>query len=457
MLFSETIRTIRLAMKSLLLHKLRSGLTMLGIVFGVFSVIAMLAIGEGASAQAQQQVLALGATNIIIVTVKPPADSQSSGGGGSSRGGSRGFVVPQYGLLRTDYDLLTKTLSTITGAVRMREIPSEARYLQRPLNVRLVGSTTEYLDMNHLAVLRGRFLSDEDEAEVANVAVLGAETASTLFPFEDPIGQSVLVRNARYMVVGVMRSRTSSAAIGGSMSGQEFNKDIYIPLSTFRSRIGDTIFTRMSGTFSAEQVELNQITLKVKNREDVVPTSEVVKESLKRSHAGKPDYDVIVPLELLRQADQIRQIFNIVLGSIAAISLVVGGIGIMNIMLATVTERTREIGIRRALGARQRDIINQFLTETIVLSGSGGVIGILMGLATPFAFFFIKHVVHNYVLDRSSGESPMAKIFSDMEPQVALWSLPVAFGISVTIGVIFGIYPARSAARMDPIEALRHE
>jgi putative ABC transport system permease protein len=456
--FSETIRTIRLAMKSLLLHKLRSGLTMLGIVFGVFSVIAMLAIGEGASAQAQQQVLALGATNIIIVTVKPPADSQSSGGGGGgSRGGGRGFVVPQYGLLRSDYDLLTKTLSTITGAVRMREIPSEARYLQRTLNVRLVGSTTEYLDMNHLAVLRGRFLSDEDEAEVANVAVLGAETASTLFPFEDPIGQSVLVRNARYMIVGVMRSRTSSAAIGGSMSGQEFNKDIYIPLSTFRSRIGDTIFTRMSGTFSAEQVELNQITLKVKNREDVVPTSEVVKESLKRSHAGKPDYDVIVPLELLRQADQIRQIFNIVLGSIAAISLVVGGIGIMNIMLATVTERTREIGIRRALGARQRDIINQFLTETIVLSGSGGVIGILMGLATPFAFFFIKHIVHNYVLDRSSGESPMAKIFSDMEPQVALWSLPVAFGISVTIGIIFGIYPARSAARMDPIEALRHE
>ena len=457
--FSETIRTIRLAMKSLLLHKLRSGLTMLGIVFGVFSVIAMLAIGEGASAQAQQQVLALGATNIIIVTVKPPADSQSSGGGGGSSrgGGSRGFVVPQYGLLRSDYDLLTKTLSTITGAVRMREIPSEARYLQRTLNVRLVGSTTEYLDMNHLAVLRGRFLSDEDEAEVANVAVLGAETASTLFPFDDPIGQSVLVRNARYMVVGVMRSRTSSAAIGGSMSGQEFNKDIYIPLSTFRSRIGDTIFTRMSGTFSAEQVELNQITLKVKNRDDVVPTSEVVKESLKRSHAGKPDYDVIVPLELLRQADQIRQIFNIVLGSIAAISLVVGGIGIMNIMLATVTERTREIGIRRALGARQRDIINQFLTETIVLSGSGGVIGILMGLATPFAFFFIKHIVHNYVLDRSSGESPMAKIFSDMEPQVALWSLPVAFGISVTIGIIFGIYPARSAARMDPIEALRHE
>ena len=453
--FSETIRTIRLALKSLMLHKLRSGLTMLGIVFGVFSVIAMLAIGEGASAQAQQQVLALGATNIIILTVKPPADTQSSGSGGS--GGRSRMVVPQYGLLRSDYDLLTKTLPTITGAVRMREVPSEARYLQRTLNVRLVGSTTEYMDMNHLAVLRGRFLSDEDETEVANVAVLGSETASTLFPFEDPLGQSILIRNARYLIVGVMRSRSSSAAIGGSLSGQEYNKDVYIPLSTFRSRIGDMIFTRMSGTFSAEQVELNQITLKVKNREDVVPTSEVVKESLKRSHGGKSDYDVIVPLELLRQADQIRQIFNIVLGSIAAISLVVGGIGIMNIMLATVTERTREIGIRRALGARQRDIINQFLTETIVLSGAGGIIGILMGLATPFTFFGIKHIVHNYILDRSSGESPMAKIFTEMEPRINLLSLPVAFGISVGIGIIFGLYPARSAARMDPIEALRHE
>jgi putative ABC transport system permease protein len=278
-----------------------------------------------------------------------------------------------------------------------------------------------------------------------------------MFPFEDPIDQSINIRSQRYKIVGIMRTRTSSAAVGGSLSGQEYNKDVYIPLSTFRSRIGDIVFTRMSGTFSAEQVELNQITLKVKSKEDVVSTAEVVKESLKRTHPGKSDYDVIVPLELLKQADQIRQIFNIVLGSIAAISLVVGGIGIMNIMLATVTERTREIGIRRALGARQSDIISQFLTETIVLSGSGGIVGILMGLATPYAFHGIKYTVQNFILDTSSGESPMAKIFSEMEPRIAIWSLPVAFGISVGIGVIFGLYPARSAAKMDPIEALRHE
>jgi putative ABC transport system permease protein len=451
--FANTLRTVRLALKSLMLHKLRSGLTMLGIVFGVFSVIAMLAIGEGASAQAQKQVLALGATNIIVITVKPPTDSSQSQ---SNRSG-RGFQVPSYGLLRSDYDLLTSTLPTISGAVRMREIPSEAQYLQRTINARLVGSTTEYQDMNHLQLLRGRFLSDKDEADMANVAVLGAETASTLFPLEDPIGQTVQVRTHRYTIIGVMRSRTASAAIGGSMSGQDFNKDVYIPLSTFRVRVGDIVFTRVSGAFSAEQVELSQITLKVRDMKDVVATSEVVRESLRKSHGTKPDFDVIVPLELLRQADQIRHIFNIVLGSIAAISLIVGGIGIMNIMLATVTERTREIGIRRALGARQSDIISQFLTETIVLAGSGGLIGILLGLSTPLAFEGLKGIVNNFVLDKSTGTSQMSAMFTEMEPRIAWWSLPVAFGISVGIGVIFGLYPARAAAKMDPIEALRHE
>lgn len=424
---------------------------MLGIVFGVFSVIAMLAIGEGASAQAQAQVLALGATNIIVLTVKPPADSQQN------NSGRRGLSIPQYGLLRSDYDLLTSTLPTISGAVRMREIVSEARYLQRTLNARLVGSTTEYAEMNHLQLLRGRFLSDKDEADMANVCVLGADTATTLFPLEDPIGQIVQVRAHRYTVIGVMRSRTASAAIGGSLSGQDFNKDIYIPLSTFRVRIGDIVFTRLSGSFMAEQVELSQITLQVRDMKDVVATSEVVKESLRRTHGSKSDFDVVVPLELLRQADQIRHIFNIVLGSIAAISLVVGGIGIMNIMLATVTERTREIGIRRALGARQSDIISQFLTETIVLAGSGGLIGILLGLSTPLAFQGLKGIVQNFVLDQASGTSQMSKMFTEMEPRIAWWSLPIAFGISVGIGIIFGIYPARSAARMDPIEALRHE
>jgi putative ABC transport system permease protein len=452
--FSNLYRAVRLALKSLLLHKLRSGLTMLGIVFGVFSVIAMLAIGEGASAQAQQQVLALGATNIIVLTVKPPADSQQGGSGGSRS--SRSFGL-QYGLLRSDYRLLTGTLPTINGAVPMREITSETRYLQQTLNARIVGCTSEYLDMNHLQIQGGRFITDQDEADIANVCVLAATTASTLFPFEDPVGKSIQVKNYRYRVVGVTRERTASAAIGGSLSGQDFNKDVYLPLRTFQARIGDRVITSASGSFSAEQVELNQITLRVRNVEDVLATAEVVKESLARTHGEKKDWDVVVPLELLRQADQIRQIFNIVLGSIAAISLVVGGIGIMNIMLATVTERTREIGIRRALGARRKDIIQQFLTETIVLSGAGGLIGVLLGLSTPLAFEGIQWIVANFVMDPSSQATQMGRMFTDMKPQIAMWSLPVAFGISVFIGIVFGIYPARSAAHMDPIEALRHE
>ncbi|MCA9111830.1 MAG: FtsX-like permease family protein, partial [Planctomycetaceae bacterium] len=208
-----------------------------------------------------------------------------------------------------------------------------------------------------------------------------------------------------------------------------------------------------------------QITLKVGDTDEttddqnlVIPTAEVVRETIRNLHGeGTNDFSVVVPLELLRQADQIRKIFNIVLGSIAAISLIVGGIGIMNIMLATVTERTREIGIRRALGARRRDIIQQFLTETIVLSGTGGLIGILMGLLTPTAFVGIQWFVDAYVMDRSTGTSDIGRLFSGMEPQIAVWSLPLAFGVSVAIGVIFGTYPARAAARLDPIEALRHE
>ncbi len=454
--FSGTFRAIRLAFKSLLLHKLRSGLTMLGIVFGVFSVIAMLAIGEGASAQAQRQVLALGATNIIVLSVKPPDDggaaTRSSGSSSSSR--SRMLV---YGLLRADFRLLTGTLSRINGAVPMREIPSEVRYLNKTINGRVVGCTTEYLEMNHLELQVGRFLTDQDQDELANICVLAAETAATLFPFEDPLKQSVQIKNYRYRVVGVTRDRTASAAVGGSMSGQDFNKDVYIPLRTLQVRIGDRVFNSSAGSFSAEQVELNQITLRVKDISDVLPTAEVVKESLARTHGSVKDWDVIVPLELLKQADQIRQIFNIVLGSIAAISLVVGGIGIMNIMLATVTERTREIGIRRALGARQKDIIEQFLTETIVLSGAGGFIGVLLGLMTPLAFKGIQWTVQNFVLDPSAENSPMGKMLTDMQPQIAMWSLPVAFGISVGIGIVFGIYPAQAAAKMDPIEALRHE
>ena len=450
MFIQRILRTIRLAQKSVLLHKLRSGLTILGIVFGVFSVIAMLAIGEGASAQAQKQVLELGATNIIVRSIKPPEDTSQNSGGSRSR-------VLRYGLLRADFALLKETISTIKDAIPIREISQEARFKHRTLNTRLVGCTSDYEEINHLNIIRGRFITQIDQEQGSNVAVLAYETASVLFPFEDPIGKTVTVSNQSYLVIGLAGDKSSTAAVGGSLSGQEFNKDIYIPLRTLQYYIGDLIVKRQTGSFSAEQVELNQITLKVDHKDNVLATAQAVKETLEKNHPKVKDYDVIVPLELLKQADQIRYIFNFVLGSIAAISLVVGGIGIMNIMLATVTERTREIGIRRALGAKRGDIIEQFLTETIVLSGAGGVIGVLLGLLTPISFGGLKWVAQRAFLQGETQTSDVAKLFLDMEPQIAWWSLPVAFGISVGIGIVFGVYPARSAAMLDPIEALRHE
>lgn len=444
------IRTVQLALKSLFLHKLRSGLTMLGIVFGVFSVIAMLSIGEGASRQAQQQVLQLGATNVIAVSVKPPNEANTGSGSRESR-------VLVYGLTRDDFTALEGTLPSVSEMVPIREASQEVRFQDQARIARIVGCTAPYTDLNHLKVARGRFISNSDQETMENVCVLAEEIARDLFRYEDPLEKSVRIGAQPYKIVGILKSRGATSAIGGSLAAQDYSRDIYIPIRTFQARIGDLIIQRQSGAFTSEQVELNQITLKIDKAENVLPTAEVVRETLSRSHP-QPDYAVVVPMELLKQADQIRQIFNIVLGSIAAISLVVGGIGIMNIMLATVTERTREIGIRRALGAKQKDILQQFLTETIVLSGTGGLIGVLLGLATPPAFAGLQYIVTNFVLDGVQSEgNNIGSMFTEMEPTLAVWSLPLAFLISVGIGVLFGVYPARSAARLDPIEALRHE
>ncbi|QDT63507.1 ABC transporter permease [Calycomorphotria hydatis] len=445
------IRTIQLALKSLMLHKLRSGLTMLGIVFGVFSVIAMLAIGEGASQQAQSEVLSLGATNIIVRSIKPPQDAASS---------TQSSRVLTYGLKRTDYQILRDTLPTLITAVPIRETAMEFRHGPNAFNGRLVGCTRRYRSLNRLEMASGRFLSTYDNTGLRNVAVLSAGVVERLFPAEDPIGKSVLIGSTFYRVVGTVLPREASGSIGGSLSGQDYSNDIYIPIETLRVRVGDLIISRTSGSFSAEEVELDQITLQIDTVEHVLPTAEVVRETLAQTHTKAIDYSIIVPLELLKQADQIKNIFNVVLGSIAAISLVVGGIGIMNIMLATVTERTREIGIRRALGARRGDILRQFLTETIVLSGTGGIVGIILGLLTPMAFQGLKLFLDTFLLaggSGSGGNSGIVALFSKMTPVVPVWSLALAFLISVGIGIVFGVYPARNAARMDPIEALRRQ
>jgi len=209
---------------------------------------------------------------------------------------------------------------------------------------------------------------------------------------------------------------------------------LFIPLSTARTHYGEVVRRERSGSIEAERVELHEVTVKVDRPERVVEVADSIKALLEQTHK-KVDYAIVVPLELLRRAEQTKRIFTIVLGSIAAISLLVGGIGIMNIMLASVTERTREIGVRRALGARRRDVILQFLVETVILSGAGGILGVVLGLTIPY----------------------VVTLFSKMPTVIVFWSPLLAFSISALVGVVFGLYPALRAARMDPVEALRHE
>jgi putative ABC transport system permease protein len=424
----HTILALSLAIRNLLLHKLRSLLTVLGLIFGVASVVAMLAIAEGASLEAQRQIASLGATNIIVKSVKPVDDQPRT------QGADQSFVLA-YGLTHEDYDRISQTVPTVVAALPLREFRKKVRHLENELEARIVGSVPQALKLSGLHLAQGRFLSDTDLERYDNVCVIGAEVAKKLFPFGDPVGKAVRIDEGYYYrVVGVVAHKDPTGGAGSSLESQDFNKDVYIPLTTDRVRFGELLFTEKQGSLGAERLQLSQITVSVDSMDNVKRTADAI-ESLLAQHHERKDYAKVVPLDLLEKAEATKRIFNMVLGSIASISLVVGGIGIMNIMLATVTERTREIGIRRALGAKRRDIIYQFLVETALLSAAGAAIGVALGLAAP----------------------PVVARLSGMPVVIRAWSPVLAFLIAVGIGVVFGVYPARRAARMDPVEALRAE
>ncbi len=437
------LRTIQLGIKSLWLHPLRSLLTVLGIFIGVASVIWLLAISKGIGDEARKQIESLGADTIIIRSMKPPTEKLSASG------------VTPYGLTREEFGMLTETIPTIRSALPIREVRRQFQYADRVVDGRLVGCTPEYADVTKLKVQRGHFITDSENSNSANSCVLAAKVADKLFPVEDPIGKRIYMPESTdyYNVVGILEPKLASAAIGGSLSSQDFSSDIYIPIKTLQQRIGDTVTTRRGGSFEGEILELNQITVRVAKVSDVKRTAELIEQAL-ASHDRLEDIAVVVPLELLEQARTTQAMFMIFMGMIAAISLLVGGIGIMNIMLATVTERTREIGIRRALGAKRADIVRQFLVETSVLSIVGGVSGILFGL--------LCGPIINLTRDLAEWYSPetirqLPEVIRTVQPQILPESIPIAFYISLAVGIVFGIYPAMRAAKMNPIEALRHE
>ncbi len=421
-------RSLVLALRSLWLHKLRSFLSVLGIIIGVTAVITLMAFGQGSMEDALADIARMGATNIIVRSEKPSEDSSTQ---------QRRVAI--YGLTQADYERFG-TINTVTRRVPMRIFPQPIRYLDRMITGRTVATTPEYADVNQLDLAAGRFLVDQDGRDMVNVAVLGATTADRLFPFEDPLGQSVRLGDYFYRVVGVVKERMPTGGSGGSQAAEDFNSDIYIPLETCNARYGAGIVLRQAGSWNREQVELSQVTLTCESMDMVRPTGEVVKELLDRYH-NQVDFKLTVPLDRLDEAKRARDRYTQLLALIAGISLLVGGIGIMNIMLATVTERTREIGIRRALGAKRRDIILQFLIEAVVQTTTGGLIGVLLGVGLVFLIPLLYRAV----------------IGLPLPALLTVFPIFLSVAVSVAVGVGFGLYPAWKASRLDPIEALRHE
>lgn len=416
------LRDLQLGVKNLLLHKLRSFLTMLGLVFGVGSVIAMLAVGEGASMEALKQIRKLGSRNIII-TAQKPAEEQGATNVNS--------FMSIYGLLYEDVDRLHETIPSLQRIVPVKVMPKEGRLGQRTMDLRVVGTSHEWFQLVSRPIIAGRVFVQNDVTQKNTVAVLTEHGARRLLATKAAVGESLRIGSNYYEIIGIVQSESASE---GTMQTPDQQTDAYIPLSVAKEHIGDIFTQNKSGSRIREQVELHQLIAEVVDEKKVEATAVAIEHQMSLYHSKK-DYSISVPLALLKQAEATKKIFNTVLGAIAGISLLVGGIGIMNIMLASVTERTREIGIRRAIGAKQRQIIAQFLIETVVLSFSGGLIGIGLGLFIPW---LITQIVN-------------------MPTVVSLYSLVLSLGISVSVGIIFGIYPAVRAAKLDPIEALRHE
>jgi putative ABC transport system permease protein len=415
-------RNIWLGIENLLLHKLRSFLTMLGVVFGVGSVVAMLSVGEGASKEALEQIRKLGSNNIIISSKKSAEEEATS---------TEHSHMSIYGLTYEDYRRIATSFRHIQQTAPVKLTRKDSRVRERAMELRIVGTTPEWFKLVPREILAGRVLLDSDQQNQAPVAVLTEFGARKILATESTIGRTVRIGSDQFEVIGIVRSESGQA---GNIQIPDQEVDAYIPIEVARRYFGDIFTKRTSGGDESEMVELHQVIVQVDDPKKVEAVAAGIERMLQTFHK-KQDYAVSVPLALLKQAEAMKRRFNIVLGSIAGISLLVGGIGIMNIMLASVTERTREIGIRRAIGAKRRQIVFQFLIETVVLSTMGGLIGLGMGTLIPFLITY----------------------FSGMITLITLKGILVPLLISMTIGILFGLYPAVHAAKVDPIVALRHE
>ncbi|MBN2806213.1 MAG: ABC transporter permease [Prolixibacteraceae bacterium] len=406
---------IRVALRALIDHKFRSFLTMLGIIFGVASVIAMLSIGEGAKREAIAKYQDLGVNNIIVREKSMTNEELEEVRARFSQG-----------LSLNDANVIADVVPGVEKVAPQAEKTSEIKFADLSAKSTIIGITPEFIEILNYEAGLGSFITADHYQRRLKVCVLGAGIVNTLFKNENPVGKMVKIDDQWLEVVGVMKPKALFTETVGELASRDLNNDVYLPLSTFSKRFEPS---------NKLESEIKQITIKVKDSGQLVETAGLVRSILNRHHFNNEDFSIVIPYELLKQEEKERRIYNFLLGAIAAISLIVGGIGIMNIMLATVMERTREIGIRRAIGARKSDIMSQFVTEAVAISITGGLIGVVLGVSL----------------------SLIITLFTDVNTFIRLYSVFVAFGFSVLVGISFGYLPARNAANLKPIESIRYE
>ena len=439
------IELFHISLSSVFVNKLRSLLTTLGIIFGVASVIAMLSIGSGAQQEILEQMKTIGVNNIIIQALKEE-DKKTS-----STEQNQSDDVSQKDARKTSKGLSLKEADAIKEIIpNVVRVSSEVSYTVSALKngiqkqAELKGVSQDYFSVLPIKVIQGRLFSDIQYAEAKPVCLVSDKLAARLFSGENPIGKSVKCGEVWFTVIGTYKSleNTSNSSLGISNSAYQ----VIAPLTTVLQRVNDrSVITKNSlqrgsnrnatQTQAADFNQIDKIIVQIDESENLSVVAEVIERQLSRKHNNAQDYKIVVPLLLLQQEQRTKDIFNIVLGAIAGISLIVGGIGIMNIMLASVLERIREIGVRRAVGARKRDITIQFLIESVLISTFGGIIGILLGVALSFIIQYATNIL---------------TIISPL-------SIFISFSVAAAVGIIFGYAPAKKAAEQDIVESLRHD
>ncbi|MDR9418342.1 ABC transporter permease [Gracilimonas sp.] len=449
-----------IALEAIQRNKLRAFLTSLGIIFGVSSVIAMLAIGTGAQQEVLSQMQLLGTNNVIV---QPVVEQRQ--GNVNEEGQQQESTKFSPGLTLKDLESIRDHVPEVERL--SPEIVYETSFIReaRMRTGKLVGVNSDYFDISNFEFIEGGNFSELQIGQAEPVAVIGYDVKTRFFPGEDPIGQKIKVGHLWLTVIGVLEKKEVSNENIENLGIRNFNLDIYAPVSTvllrFKNRAvvtandldsggsgGSTVImgggamifstggsSSSSSDYDGNYNQLDRLIVKVTDTKYSGTIAEILSRMLQRRHNDVVDFEIIVPEQLLQQEQQTKRIFNIVLSTIASISLIVGGIGIMNIMLASVVERFREIGVRMAVGAQKKDIELQFLTEALTISVTGGFIGIMLGMA------------FSYMIEASA----------DIATIVTPVSIIISFGVAVLIGVVFGYYPAKQAAQHDPVHALRHE